>query len=110
MQGRYIEHQALKALGGKERISMVTCFRPRSPFVPDETVLTGVRSISHKSQLYSQYTEYRLGILEERLRAKMREEKRRQVAKREFDTLGMRGWLIEQKGFLEAMLYELTDE
>jgi hypothetical protein len=110
MQGRYIEHQALKALGGKERISMVTCFRPRSPLVPDETVLTGVRGISHKSELYSQYTEYRLEILEDRLRAKMREEKRRQVAKRDFNTQGMRGWLIEQKAFLEAMLYELTDE
>jgi hypothetical protein len=110
LQGRYIEHQALKALGGKERISMVTCFRPRSPFVPDETVLTGVRGISHKSELYSQYTEYRLEILEDRLRAKMREERHRQMAKKEFDTQGTRGWLIEQKAFIEAMLYELTDE
>lgn len=28
MQGRYIEHQALKAFGGRERISMVTSFEP----------------------------------------------------------------------------------
>lgn len=37
MQGRYLEHQALKALGGRERISIVTAFRPKSHLVRDET-------------------------------------------------------------------------
>ncbi|KAL4920413.1 hypothetical protein BDW62DRAFT_5281 [Aspergillus aurantiobrunneus] len=72
MQGRYIEHQALKALGGRERISMVTCFRQKSPLVKDETVLVGVRGISDLSELYIQYTEYRLEILEERIRHRLR--------------------------------------
>ncbi|KZL79494.1 hypothetical protein CI238_05854, partial [Colletotrichum incanum] len=31
MQGRYIEHQALKAFGDRKRISMVTSFRAKSP-------------------------------------------------------------------------------
>lgn len=66
MQGRYIEHQALKALGGRERISMITSFRPKSPFVKDESVLTGVRPISNVSELYAQYTGYRIETLQER--------------------------------------------
>ena len=39
LQGRYIEHQALRALGQRERITMVTSFRPRSSSLPDDTVL-----------------------------------------------------------------------
>ncbi|PLB53591.1 hypothetical protein P170DRAFT_451649 [Aspergillus steynii IBT 23096] len=109
MQGRYIEHQALKALGGRERISMVTAFRPKSPFVKDESILTGVRGISVLSDLYSQYTEYRLDILEERVRARQKFERQRQVAKRQFDTADMRDWLTEQKEFIEAMLTELHE-
>lgn len=110
LQGRYIEHQALKAIGGKERISMVTCFRPRSPFVRDETVLTGVRAISNKTELYSQYMEYRLDIMEERTRAKKHEERKRRTAEREFNTFKARAWLLDQKEFIEAMLCELTDD
>ncbi|KAL9086682.1 MAG: hypothetical protein Q9165_007001 [Trypethelium subeluteriae] len=110
MQGRYIEHQALKALGGRERISMVTCFRPKSPDVRDETVLTGVRGISHKSELYTQYTEYRLEILEERIRSKLKAERLRSQAKKSFDITNVRGWLMKQKDFLEAMLAEIIEE
>ncbi|KAI9654193.1 MAG: hypothetical protein M1821_006721 [Bathelium mastoideum] len=109
MQGRYIEHQALKALGGRERISMVTSFRPKSPHVRDETVLTGDRCISYKSDLYTQYTEYRLEILEERVRAKMKAERLRQQAKIPFDIAEVRGWLMEQKDFIEAMLCEIIE-
>ncbi|GAD95441.1 amino acid transporter, putative [Paecilomyces variotii No. 5] len=94
LQGRYIKHQALKALGGRERISMVTCFRPKSPFVKDETVL---------------YTEYRLGILEERIRAKLKSERQRQIAQRPFNIPDVRSFLQEQKEFLESMLEEMIE-
>ncbi|KAF4120100.1 hypothetical protein GMORB2_3511 [Geosmithia morbida] len=110
LQGRYIEHQALKAFGGKERISMVTCFRPRSPAVRDETVLVGVRAISYKSELYTQYTEYRLELLEEQIRAKQREERDRQVAKKDFDIQGMRAWLAERRDFIDSMITEIEEE
>lgn len=53
MHGRYIKHQALKALGGRERINMVTCFRPKPALLKDETVLVGVRGISDLSGLYT---------------------------------------------------------
>ncbi|OTB00945.1 hypothetical protein M426DRAFT_14922 [Hypoxylon sp. CI-4A] len=107
MQGRYIYHQALKAFGGRERIAMVTSFRPKSPFVRDETILTGVRGISNLNELYPQYTEYRLEILEERFRAKLKEERRRQVMHHPFNLTDIRAFLTEQKEYLESMLEEL---
>ncbi|GKT62976.1 hypothetical protein ColTof4_05433 [Colletotrichum tofieldiae] len=67
MEGRYIEHQALKALGGRERISMVASLRAQPPFMKDETVLAGVRTTSNLSYLCHQFSEYRLEILEERI-------------------------------------------
>lgn len=89
---------------------MVTCFRPKSPHIRDETVLTGVRGISHKSELYTQYTEYRLEILEEHVRAKMEDERLRQQAKEPYNIPEMRRWLVDQKEFVEAMLYEIVEE
>ena len=68
MQGRYIEHQALAAFGGQERITMVTSFRPRSPRIRDDTVLTTVRPISNLSDLYGQAAEYQLENSEARIR------------------------------------------
>ncbi|KAM0418815.1 hypothetical protein ACHAPT_012256 [Fusarium lateritium] len=109
LQGRYIQHQALKAFGGQERIAMVTSFRAKSPFVRDETVLTGVRTIADLEELYLQYTEYRLEILEERLRAKKKELQRRQVAQKHFNIADVRRFLIEQKEFLEDMLEEVYE-
>lgn len=109
MQGRYIEHQALKAYGGRERISMVTSFRAKSPHVRDESVLTGVRPISNLSELYSQYTKYRLEVLEERVRDRLKKEQYREFAKRSFDIAGVRTFLTEQKEFIESMLEELIE-
>jgi hypothetical protein len=68
LQGRYIDHQALRAFGGQERITMVTSFRPRSPLVRDDTVLTTVRPISNLSDLYGQTLEYQLENVEARIR------------------------------------------
>ena len=110
MQGRYIEHQALKSFGVKERISMVTSFRPKSPTIRDESVLTGVRGISHKSELYSQYFEYRLDIMEKRLRSKVKHERRRQGGRKDFQIRKSRAWLLEQRAFLDAMLNEIIEE
>ncbi|KAK2589679.1 hypothetical protein QQS21_012641 [Conoideocrella luteorostrata] len=95
MQGRYIYHQALKACGGRERIAIVTPFRPKSPFARDETILTGSRVISNTDELYPQYIEYRLSNLEERFRRALQLEKRRQVERKKFDIGGMRAFLTE---------------
>ncbi|APA07026.1 hypothetical protein SS1G_04286 [Sclerotinia sclerotiorum 1980 UF-70] len=73
LQGRYIDHQALQAFGGQERITMVTSFRPRSPRVRDDTVLTTVRPISNLSDLYGQTVEYQLENAEARIRIMLKE-------------------------------------
>jgi hypothetical protein len=109
MQGRYIEHQALKALGGRERISMVTSFRPRDPMMRDEIVLTGVRAISTLPELYLQYTQYRLEVLEERVRLQGRRVRERERSGRGLDVVETRRFVQEQKEFLEAMLLELVE-
>lgn len=109
MQGRYIEHQALKALGGRERISMVTSFRPKNPFIRDEIVLTGVRSISTLPELYSQYSQYRFEVLEERIRAQSKKIRQRERSGKRFDIEETRNFVNEQKQYLEAMLVELIE-
>jgi hypothetical protein len=68
MQGRYLDHAALPTLGGQERITMVTSYRPRSPFVRDDTRLTTVRPTSHLPSLYGQILEYQLENTEARVR------------------------------------------
>ncbi|KAE8381646.1 hypothetical protein BDV26DRAFT_289283 [Aspergillus bertholletiae] len=109
MQGRYIEHQALKAFGGRERISMITSFRAKSPHVRDESVLTGVRPISNVLELYTEWSEYRLKVLEERIRAQLENERQRQLGQRPFNILDMKTFLVQQREFLDATIAELIE-
>ncbi|OAQ78101.1 hypothetical protein VFPFJ_10133 [Purpureocillium lilacinum] len=109
MQGRYIHHQALKAFGGRERIAMVTAFRPKSPFTRDESILTGCRVISNLDELYPQYIEYRLSNLEERFRRALQQEKRRQVERKKFDIASMRAFLAEQLEYIQTSLDEVYE-
>ncbi|KAL1965649.1 hypothetical protein VTN77DRAFT_5326 [Rasamsonia byssochlamydoides] len=110
LQGRYIEHQALRALGTTERITMVTSFRPRSSAVKDDTVLTTVRAISDLGELYHQFAEYRFDILQDRLRDMNRLMRDRKRARRPFDTKGTKQFIREQIEFLEHMYNEMVDE
>ncbi|KAM0540900.1 hypothetical protein ACHAPJ_013466 [Fusarium lateritium] len=109
MQGRYIYRQAMKAFGGRERIAMITSFRPKNPLLRDETVLSGLRAISDTNELYSQYTDYRLEILEERLRDRRKDEMARRKGQRPYDTAQMRFWLQEQMEFIESMLEQIIE-
>ena len=88
---------------------MVTSFRPKSAFVKDDTVLTTVRPISDLTELYYQYAEYRFEMLEERVRAQLKEIRGRKRAHR-FDTKATKDFIREQKTFLESMLKELVDD
>ncbi|KAJ5589856.1 hypothetical protein N7450_003828 [Penicillium hetheringtonii] len=100
MQGHYIEHQALKAIGGLERISMVTPFRPREPSVRDELVLTGSQAISNRSELYHGFIyECRLELLEERTASenKRRAETNRYQASIQYSRYDC---ILERAGFL----------
>ncbi|KAI1497228.1 hypothetical protein F5X99DRAFT_413319 [Biscogniauxia marginata] len=109
LQGRYIEHQALRALGATERISMVTSFRPRSPTIRDDTVLTTVRCISDLSELYNQFSVYRLEILEERIRLQLKELREAHGAGRRVATKKLKGFFEEQERFLAHMNKEMVE-
>ncbi|KAL9021657.1 MAG: hypothetical protein Q9185_001192 [Variospora sp. 1 TL-2023] len=110
LQGRYIEHQALRALGTTERITMVTSFRPRCPNLPDDTVLTTVRPISNLSELYSQYSEYRLEILEERVRAQLRSFRENKRDGKKINVKAMKDFIARQEDFLAHMNREMIEE
>ena len=110
LQGRYIEHQALRAFGTTERITMVTSFRPKSASIKDETVLTTVRAVSDLPELYYQYSEYRLEMLEERIRRKLKTMREQKRAHRGFDTFTMKNFLKEHEEFLAEMNQQIVEE
>jgi hypothetical protein len=107
MQGKYIEHQALKAHGGREWISMVTSFRPKCPLAKDETVLFGVRGISDLPTPLTQYMGYRLENLGESVRDELRQLRKRAKAGETFDAQDIKIWLLEQKRYVESTIVEL---
>lgn len=76
----------------------------------DDTVLTTVRPISNLSELYLQYSEYRLEILEERIRNQLKDIRRNKRAKRPFATHAMKRFLAEQEQFLLDMNREMIEE
>lgn len=110
LQGRYIEHQALRALGSTERVTMVTSFRPKHHTYRDDTVLTTVRPISNLSELYYQFSEYRLEILEERIRNQLKTMRDAQRSGRKVNTKFLKAFLQEQEMFLAHMNKEMIDD
>lgn len=68
LQGRYIKHTAAPTANMPERVTIVTSFRPRDPMLVDETTNANIRNKSHLSELYFQWTTYRLDVLAERAR------------------------------------------
>lgn len=103
LQGRYIEHQALRAFGQTERITSVTSFRPKNHTLPDDTVLTTVRAVSDLSELYFQFSHYRLRMLQDRVRDQVRKLEDLRLAGKKMDTSVMKQWLQCQEKFLAQM-------
>ncbi|EPE06625.1 hypothetical protein F503_02753 [Ophiostoma piceae UAMH 11346] len=68
LQGRYIEHVALPAINMPERITVVTSFRPKDPTLIDENSMLNVRTESQLSEMFYQWTKYRLSNLADRTR------------------------------------------
>ncbi len=110
LQGRYIEHQALRAFGSCERITSVTSFRPKHHTYPDDTVLTTVRPISNLSELYAEYSEYRLEMLELRIRDQLRILRETRKGGKKINTSAMKAFLKEQELFLAHMNKEMIEE
>lgn len=110
LQGRYITHQAMSALGAKERITAVTSWRPRSPFVKDDSVLRTVRPVSDVKELYADFAEYRLDIMEQRLRRAREQIGTHREAGEKFDTNGVKAFIQESAAFLTHTDKELVQE
>lgn len=110
LQGRYITHQALRALGARERITSVTSFRPRSSLIKDNSVLKTVRPISNLSELYYDYVTYRLEILEDRLREKRKIIMASRKGQKKFNTLAYKAFIKESMAFLKDTDAEVVED
>ncbi|CAG9952786.1 unnamed protein product [Clonostachys rosea f. rosea IK726] len=66
LQGRYISHTAAPVTNMPERVTVVTSFRPKNPLLLDETTNANIRNKSHLTELYYQWTTYRLDVLAQR--------------------------------------------
>lgn len=89
---------------------MVTSFRPKCHTTKDDTVLTTVRPISNLSELYYQFSEYRLEILEERIRNQLKAMRDTERSGRKMNTKALKKFLLEQEMFLAHMNKEMIDD
>lgn len=56
-----------------------------------------------------QYSEYRLEILEERIRDQLQKVRERKRALLEFDTKGMKEFLREQREYIDTTIGEMVE-
>lgn len=89
---------------------MVTSFRPKNYTFRDDTVLTTVRPISNLSELYYQFSEYRLEILEERIRNQLKTMRDAERSGRKLNTKALKAFLHDQETFLAHMNNEMIDD
>lgn len=66
MQGSALYHVALRAHNSRERITMVTSFRPRDPMIRDMTRMTLTHESSDMTIMGRQWLQYRLETLAKR--------------------------------------------
>lgn len=105
-----------------ERVTIVTSFRPRDPTLLDETTNANVRNKSHLTELYYQWTTYRLDVLAERARIAaeaLREKYEENIKKTDkegkkglcrvetVNVAEMEKWANEQITYLKQTLYEM---
>ncbi|RFU28665.1 hypothetical protein B7463_g7685, partial [Scytalidium lignicola] len=122
LQGKYITHTAAPVTNMPERITIVTSFRPKDPTLLDETTNANVRNKSHFSELYYQWTTYRLAVLAERARLALDDlRKRYDENVKNSDPKGKAGlcrvetvnvadvekWANEQIKYIQQTLYEM---
>lgn len=89
---------------------MVTSFRPKNPHLPDDTMLATVRGISDLSELYYGFGEYRLQMLEERIRCQLKKLQEAHRAGKRLDSGALKKFLAEQEAFLAHTNKEMVPE
>ncbi|KAF8544790.1 hypothetical protein BDD12DRAFT_906291 [Trichophaea hybrida] len=109
LQGRYIEHIALPSTNCRERITMVTSFRPKDPMLAEDSQLLTVRPVSDLNEMYNQWTDYRVEIVEERCRRLVKGLRERERVGRDFDVVGVKDQLKDLIKFLEKTNNEIVD-
>ena len=87
---------------------MVTSLRPRNAMYPDDCRLDTVRPISNLPELYQDFGEYRLAILEERVRKKLDEIRARSRGGKQFKIDEFKSFLKEQEAFLGHTDHEIV--
>ncbi|OJJ65174.1 hypothetical protein ASPSYDRAFT_194161 [Aspergillus sydowii CBS 593.65] len=122
LQGRYITHTAAPVTNMPERVTIVTSFRPKNPTLLDETTNANVRNKAHLSELYYQWTTYRLDVLAERARITAEALRRRYEDNvKQSDPEGKKGlcrietvdisamqkWADEQIAYIQQTMYEM---
>ncbi|KAH8807708.1 hypothetical protein F5884DRAFT_752290 [Xylogone sp. PMI_703] len=120
--GRYISHTAAPVTNMPERVTIVTSFRPRDPLLLDETTNANIRNKSHLTELYYQWTTYRLEVLQERARLAVEDlRKRYDENVKKSDPEGKPGscrvetvnvaevetWANDQIKYIQQTLYEM---
>ncbi|KAJ3960406.1 hypothetical protein N0V92_002943 [Colletotrichum tropicale] len=109
LQGRYVEHQALAAIGGAERITMITSFRPRDPCVKDDSVLTSIRPISELSELYYQWAKYRAEVVRARIDDMLKMLEENHDAGRQTDVKEIKRFLKQNEEYLSITNAEVVE-
>ncbi|KAJ0314098.1 hypothetical protein Brms1b_007249 [Colletotrichum noveboracense] len=109
LQGRYVEHQALAAIGGAERITMITSFRPRDPCVKDDSALTSIRPISELSELYYQWAKYRAEVVRARLDAMLNTLEEDHDAGKQTDVRGIKQFLLQNEEYFAITNKEIVE-
>lgn len=88
----------------------MTSFRPRSAHLADDSVLDTVRPISDLSELYYEFNEYRLEIIEERIRDQLKRLRENRRVGKKFETKAFKAFLAEQERFLAHSNHETMED
>lgn len=87
---------------------MITAFRPRDPFVPDDADLKTIRPITNHSELYYQWAKYRVEVLRERLRGMLDALEEQHQEGKSTDAGRIKGFLKEQEEWLQRTNSEIV--
>lgn len=105
-----------------ERITIVTSFRPKNPVLLDETTNANVRDKSHLTELYYQWTTYRLEVMAQRARIAaeaLRERYEKNIKETDADGKGglcrvetvnvdeVKQWSEEMIKYIQATMHEM---
>lgn len=87
---------------------MITAFRPRDPFIPDDADLKNIRPNTDHSELYYQWTKYRAEVLRMRLDGMLQVLEEEHEKGRKTDAARIKAFLTDQEEWLERTNGEIV--